>query len=376
MQSTILFMKDFFVKKFVILLFLPVFGVWCSVAMASTMDKNQVLTGKQQVLPAKDGESTPAASSEYRAVVDEKNWEFIVPKQHSLVESLIPRQFSLAPGDELIGHTNMQHVVKSGETLMELARVYGMGFNEISMANHKIDPWEPKPGTLLNGSFIRIIPGIDGPVAVSKIIVNIPEMRLYHHWKSGWVETYPIGVGRVGFATPKGAAKLIRKKAGPSWFVPESIQAEKPELEAVVPPGPENPLGSHALYLSIESYLLHGTNKPLGIGRRVSHGCIRLYPEDITVFFKNAKVGAEVMLVHEPVKAGWRADKLYIEAYPLFAEEMDEKGQKKLHDLATTVVGRALERRPELVVEMDWGAVDRFVAQPDGMPHPVGQVLF
>ncbi|MBF0446221.1 MAG: L,D-transpeptidase family protein [Magnetococcales bacterium] len=284
--------------------------------------------------------------------------------------ALIPRRFALQKDDELIGNQNMQHLVKADETLMELARVYGMGFNEITLANPDVDPWEPKLESRLIGSFIRILPGLDRP---ADIIINIPEMRLYHRVDSGFVDTYAIGVGREGFITPTADTRLIRKQEKPSWFVPLSIRQEKPELSTVVKPGPENPLGSHALYLALPGYLLHGTNQPLGIGRRVSHGCIRLYPEDVTEFFANAKIGASVRLVHEPVKAGWRENHLYLEVFPLFTEEIAEDREKQLAIIATTVVNKALSRRPDLVVQVDWRAIDRLVHQPDGMPHLVGE---
>ncbi|MBF0193327.1 MAG: L,D-transpeptidase family protein [Magnetococcales bacterium] len=286
--------------------------------------------------------------------------------------ALIPRRFTLAKEDELIGNQLMQHVVKADETLMELARVYGMGFNEIILANPTVDPWKPKIESKLTGSFIRILPGLDLP---AEIIVNIPEMRLYHWVDKGLVDTYPIGVGREGFITPTADTHLIRKKENPSWYVPASIRQEKPELPAVVKPGPENPLGSHALYLALPNYLLHGTNQPLGIGRRVSHGCIRLYPEDVTDFYNNAKIGANVRLVHEPVKAGWRNNQLYMEVFPLFSEEIAQDKQKQLATLATTVVNKALSRRPDVVVKINWGTIDRLVHQPDGIPHLVGELI-
>ncbi|MBF0447341.1 MAG: L,D-transpeptidase family protein [Magnetococcales bacterium] len=291
-------------------------------------------------------------------------------------QARVPRRFPLSEGDELIGSGFLSHTVKAPETLMELAREYGLGYNEISLANPNINPWLPKPGTLLTASYLRILPGLDNPV---DIIVNIPEMRLYHRVKPGWVDTYAIGVGRVGTRTPTGSATLLRKKAGPNWYVPKSILEKKPDLPAVVPPGPANPLGTHALYLSIPQYLLHGTNEPLGIGRRVSHGCIRLYPEDIVVLFEQAKIGSRVRLVQEPVKAGWRGRELYLEVYPLFEEalegETEESGRKKIREEATKAVSRALARRPDWVVEIQWGKVDNLVERPDGMSHPIGSVI-
>ena len=286
---------------------------------------------------------------------------------------MVSMRFPWSKSDELIGQSILYHEVKEGETLMELARLYGVGFNEISLAHPQVDPWKPKVGSILNFSTERILPAIDNP---ADIIVNVPEMRLYHRKKNGTVDTYPVGVGRVGFSTPKGDGILIRKKSKPAWYVPKSILEEKPELEAIVLPGPDNPLGSHALYLSIEGYLLHGTNKPLGIGRRVSHGCIRLYPEDVVDFYKQAKIGSNVRLVYESVKVGWRFDRLYMEVFPLFDEEKAEDPKMQLRMMATKAINQALKRRPGLVVQIDWGVIDDLLKQPDGVPHPVAQVMF
>ncbi|MBF0381467.1 MAG: L,D-transpeptidase family protein [Magnetococcales bacterium] len=317
-----------------------------------------------------------SASSSYAQELDKEEKKLLsyseIFKNRLQAMALLPRRFVSPKDDELIGNQYMQHIVKADETLMELARVYGMGYNEIALANPNVDPWEPKLGSRLTGSFIRILPGLDNP---SDIIINIPEMRLYHRVEGGLVDTYAIGVGREGFITPTANSKLIRKQKNPSWYVPLSILQEKPELPAVVKPGPENPLGSHALYLSLPGYLLHGTNQPFGIGRRISHGCIRLYPEDVKEFFNNATIGESVRLVHEPVKAGWRDNQLYLEVYPLFSEEIAQDKEKQLATMATTVVNNALHRRPDLVVQIDWGAIDRFVRRPDGMPHLVGKKI-
>jgi L,D-transpeptidase ErfK/SrfK len=127
--------------------------------------------------------------------------------------------------------------------------------------------------------------------------------------------TLPIGIGREGFNTPVGKFSIVEKTVNPSWYVPESIQKEKPELPKVVPPGPDNPLGSHALRLSLGSVLIHGTNKPWGVGRRVSHGCIRLYPEDIPRLFRSVAKGTRVTIVQQPVKVGIRDKNVFIEVH-------------------------------------------------------------
>ena len=143
-------------------------------------------------------------------------------------------------------------------------------------------------------------------------------MRLYYFYRQKgerFVETFPIGIGREGHDTPLGRYKIIGKIVSPAWHVPESIRLEKPELPAVVPPGPDNPLGSHALRLSDPTILLHGTNKPWGIGRTVSHGCIRLYPEDIPRLFALVPYGERVTILRQPIKVGVRDNRVYMEVH-------------------------------------------------------------
>ena len=142
-------------------------------------------------------------------------------------------------------------------------------------------------------------------------------MRLYFFSKHSaeTVRTYPIGIGSEGNETPVGIFKIVGKKIKPSWYVPESIRKEKPELPAVVPPGPDNPLGSHALRLSAKSVLIHGTNRPFAVGRRASHGCIRMYPEDIPKLFDVVPVGTKVIIVRQPVKVGILDNRIFIEVH-------------------------------------------------------------
>ena len=149
------------------------------------------------------------------------------------------------------------------------------------------------------------------------IVINLPEMRLYYFAEAEQQpETYPIGIGREGWTTPTGTSRIVRKAEAPSWYPPDSIRAERPELPAVVEPGEDNPLGSHALYLDWPAYLIHGTNRPWGIGRRISSGCIRMYPEDIVSLFERVPVNTPVTVVDQPVKLGWIGGDLYLEAHP------------------------------------------------------------
>ncbi|MCX5717127.1 MAG: L,D-transpeptidase family protein [Nitrospirae bacterium] len=207
------------------------------------------------------------------------------------------------------------YTVKNDESLIEIARKFKLGYNEIADANPDIDPFVPGNGTLVTIPSSWILPDVK---SYKGIVINLSEMRLYYFFKRGkskLVATFPVGIGSEGNDTPTGEFKIAEKIVNPSWRVPESIRKEKPNLPAVVPPGPDNPLGSHALRLSLKSYLIHGTNRPWGVGRRASHGCIRLYPEDIPKLFKLMPKGSRVTIVKQPVKVSAISNKVFIEVH-------------------------------------------------------------
>ncbi|HSB51665.1 MAG TPA: L,D-transpeptidase family protein, partial [Dissulfurispiraceae bacterium] len=207
------------------------------------------------------------------------------------------------------------HRVKKGESLIEVARAFGLGYNSIAEANPQLDPFVPGTGAVVKVPTSWVLP--DMP-SYDGIVINLSEMRLYYfskQKKGEFVRTFPIGIGSEGTDTPLGNFKVIEKIVKPSWHVPASIRKEKPELPAVVPPGPDNPLGSHALRLSLGDVLIHGTNKPWGVGRRVSHGCIRLYPEDIPMLFQSVNNGVKVSIIRQPLKVGVRNKRVYIEVH-------------------------------------------------------------
>lgn len=214
----------------------------------------------------------------------------------------------------IIGSMKM-HTVKEGESLIEIARNFNLGYNEITDANPGHDPFVPKTGSRIRIPALWILPDAEEH---SGIIVNLSEMRLYYFFKKGKVfrlMTFPIGIGDDGKDTPLGKFTVVEKIENPDWNVPESIKKERPELPKVVPRGPDNPLGSHALRLSSMNILIHGTNKPWGVGRKVSYGCIRLYPEDIPMLFSIVPEGTSVAIVRQPVKIGNRDKKVYIEIH-------------------------------------------------------------
>ncbi len=206
-------------------------------------------------------------------------------------------------------------LTENGDSLIEMARRYDLGYNAITEANPMLDPFVPGEDSDVVLPTSWILPEV---ASHKGIVINISEMRLYFFHEEGrekLVDTFPIGIGSEGAETPLGQFTVIQKITKPSWYPPESIRKERPELPKVVPPGPDNPLGSHALRLSLGTVLIHGTNRPFAVGRKASHGCIRMYPEDIPELFKMVPKGVRVEIIRQPVKVGVRDKKVYIEVH-------------------------------------------------------------
>jgi L,D-transpeptidase ErfK/SrfK len=222
--------------------------------------------------------------------------------------------FPLDVTSELLTGGDMTYTIRNKETLIMLARAYDLGYNEIADANRQVDPWVPARGTRIAVPNTWLLPEIID----NGIIINLAEMRLYCFFSrdgNKYISTYPIGIGREGFNTPTGIYKITFKQKEPVWRVPEDIKKEQPDLPDFVPPGPDNPLGKFWLQLSVNGYGIHGTNKPYGVGRRVSHGCIRLYPEDIELLAAFVEPGTPVKIINEAVKVGTHNNKVYIEVH-------------------------------------------------------------
>jgi len=202
--------------------------------------------------------------------------------------------------------------VKNGDSLIELARSHDLGYNEIAEANPGMDPFVPAEGAQVIIPSAWILPDVRKRQG---IVINLAEMRLYLFYsrKSDRVETFPVGIGDEGWDTPTGTFRIVQKIVNPTWYVPTSIRKQRPELPKTVPPGRDNPLGTHALRLSNRKLLIHGTGRPFGIGRKVSHGCLHLYPEDIVRLYKHVKVGTRVTIIRQPVKATAVNGRVFVE---------------------------------------------------------------
>lgn len=249
-------------------------------------------------------------------------------------------RFLLPAGDTVFGAMTEYTVQDEAETLVDLAMEKDLGYNEIVDANPALDPWYPRQGkrVLLPTSWILppttqcnfaepARPGIGMASEQACIVVNLAELRLYRIQRYGLgftVQTYPIGIGREGFATTEAKYRIVQKLKNPAWNVPPSVRAQYPEYPAVIPPGPDNPLGDYALRLSRPDYLIHGTHKPLGIGRRVSRGCVRMHPEDIEKLFSEARIGEEVVILYQPLKVGKRNGVIYVEAHENYLKTGDD----------------------------------------------------
>jgi L,D-transpeptidase ErfK/SrfK len=266
----------------------------------------------------------------------------------SLVLSTLPIADAGLADDQVMGVVGTR-IVQKGESLIELARDYNVGFNEMSAANPSLDPFVPTPGSNLTIPASWIVPRAAAP---GMVVVNVSEMRLYFIPKDGGVPlTFPVGVGMEGWNTPLGTFTVVGKTAHPAWYPPASIRRENPDLPERVPPGPDNPLGTHALRLSNGMILIHGTDEPYGVGRKASHGCIRLYPEDIPVLYERVPLKTRVKMVREPLKVGLRHGRVYVEVHddPDAKVEVRREAARLLSErrLSTFVDARRLEQAIE-----------------------------
>jgi L,D-transpeptidase ErfK/SrfK len=202
------------------------------------------------------------------------------------------------------------HRIQKGDDLLELARTYGLGYSELGVLYRHWDPFLPPAGAEITIPTLWIVPNNHG----NQIIVNTGEMRLYYYINNNTqVYTFPIGMGVLDFRTPQGKFRVIEKKVNPAWHIPKSLQAKYGMT--VMPPGGENPMGDFKLTLSWGDYGIHGTAMPLGVGRLVSHGCTRMYPEHIKQLFPMVPVGASVEYIYEPAKIGFNQGQIYLSVH-------------------------------------------------------------
>lgn len=290
-----------------------------------------------------------------------------------------------ANGDDVVGSIYTVDV-QQGETLVDIARAHDIGQEELRLANGRIDRWLPQVGEPVTIPGRHILP--DAPR--EGLVLNLAELRLYHFHRpdagnAAGVATYPVSIGRTDWPTPLGRTSIVARQRDPAWHPPAALRAEAAaegrSLPDVVPPGPNNPLGAFALRLALPGYLIHGTNRPFGIGMRVTHGCIRMLPEDIAELFEHVSVGTPVNIVDQPVKTGWHDGVLYVEVHP----PLDDDGGRRANLLRHTLerVYARLNDRPAI---LDAAALRQAVSEMRGIPvavslpgvegRPIGNPLF
>ena len=264
-------------------------------------------------------------------------------------------------GGDVVGAVTPLRLVYE-DTLASIARRYGIGYGELLDANPGVDPWLPGDGTRVQLPTAYILP--DAPRR--GLVINVAEYRIYYY-PSNWdaVVTFPVGVGRSEYQTPEMRTSVVTRIENPSWTPTPAARKEHAAigdiLPHVVPPGPDNPLGSMALQLAAPGYFIHGTNKPFGVGQMVSHGCIRLYDEHIETLVEMVANGTPVTIVNQPFKIGWKGDELFVEGHrSLYAAQRQQS--------LRAMILEATRRR---AANVDWQRVDQVQASLLGVPVSV-----
>lgn len=282
-------------------------------------------------------------------------------------------EFPLPPSDVDVVGKVQQVRVGSGESLVDIARRHDIGYREMEIANPDVDMWVPDEGITVTVPSRFVLPATPR----EGIVLNVAEMRLYYYPEADEgerrsVETYPISVGRRDWSTPLGDTRIVDKTKDPYWYPPESIRQEAAaqgrELPKAVSPGPDNPMGQFKMRLGIPGYLIHGTNKPQGIGMRVTHGCARMSPEAIEKLFPRIDIDTPVRIVNQPVKAGWVANEPFIEMHPPLEGDAPASGGP-----AAQAVKALNQRVGQASVRIDYSRIDRAADRRTGIPTAIAR---
>ncbi len=303
--------------------------------------------------------------------------------------------YELPPeGQDVIGAISTV-VAAYDDTLVDIARRHGLGYQDIVRANPNVNVWLPGEGTevVLPNRFV--LP----PGPRSGLILNLAEYRMYYYpepkaGEPAKVHTYPMSIGRMDWETPLGRTQITAMAKNPAWYPPQSVRdehaADGDPLPRIVPPGPLNPLGTRALRLGIPGYLIHGTNRPAGVGMRVSHGCIRMFPEDVEFLFERIQVKTVVRIIDVPVKIGWDGEALVAEVHPLLEvpQPLVDESLEQLEQLdadigipeveflskdpLTHVTEQFISATAVRPGQLDWDIVEVLVERSDGIPVAAG----
>lgn len=265
--------------------------------------------------------------------------------------------------EEVVGEVASRTTSKD-DTLIDIAVDHDLGYLQIVAANPGVDPWVPPPGTDVVLPTARILPEVDR----QGIVINLPERRLYYFDRGYLVDDFPIGIGRDGLETPKGRTTVVRKQEAPAWRPTAAARRSDPDLPAVIPAGPDNPLGAYALYLGWPTYMIHGTNRVYAIGRRATRGCVRLYPDDIAKLYAAVKVGTPVTVINQPYKLGWKGGELFLEAHPTMQQgrAIEEKEPLQPSNVDARIL--VTKKAGDAAARVDWAVVDKVIREHRGVP--------
>lgn len=273
-------------------------------------------------------------------------------------------------GNDVVGAVNRIHAVYE-DTLAGIGEKKSLGYLELVHANPAIDPWLPGDGAPIILPSRYILP--DGPR--EGIVINLAEYRLYYY-QDNKVSTYPVGIGKSSSPSPLARTEVTVRLESPTWYPPESVLqeyvAEGETLPRVIPPGPENPLGPYALQLAEDGYLIHGTNKRFGVGMQVSHGCFRMYNEDISELIWNVPIGTAVRVIDEPVKFGVEDDDLWVEVHR-FDSESASNSEESLLQAAMEQLEVLKKQKPK--IQLNRQQLEQALAEANGIPQRVGKVM-
>lgn len=302
----------------------------------------------------------------------------VEPPKPQYAEPLATQVFPYDPKTTGVIGTLQATIANEEDTLSDIARRFNLGYDEVVNANPGVDPWMPRAGTrvVLPTQFILPDAPHDG------IVVNLAALRLFYFPKPAKGEprvvmTMPIGIGMVGWATPTGTTKIVSKRKDPYWTPPASVRkehaAEGDILPPRVPPGPDNPLGAFAMNLGWPSYLMHGTNKPAGVGMRASHGCIRLYPEDVATIFPMLPIGTKVTVVNQPTLHRVQDGRLWVQSFPPHEEHPEAKAAAKGQRFTKQLQAKMAQRGQQAGLTVDWTLTQQVVDGATGVAVPVSQ---
>jgi L,D-transpeptidase ErfK/SrfK len=312
-----------------------------------------------------------------------------VPAAPVVGEPIATHRFIINPDDDVVGAVQVTHA-SAEDTLSDIARRFNLGYEELVRANPNVDPWLPGEGREVVLPTQFVLP--DAPR--EGLVINLPTLRVFYYPKHApgepqTVITHPIGIGKVGWSTPVGVTKVVSKKKDPVWIPPASVRKEHKENGEILPArvlaGPDNPLGAYAMTLGWPSYLIHGTNKPYGVGMRSSHGCMRFYPEDIALLFDEIPTGTPVRVVNQPFLFGWHENNLYAQAVPALEPDKPDKPAKKdgkptdaKSEHTSALVNAAISNRMWDKVKQHGAAVEleevtNIITNPTGITVPVSQ---